>query len=149
MTHQIHGWQWKFNQLNAFVKRVWRNTRSCLDGSRYRKQANLCNKMIHGVDIIVDLAVKKLIYGKSPEKYTLGKKITALLKFDQFTQIMLISCPSITFRDHFLHPQKMRIICKLKKFSDQVRLDYPPKKRSGRSHYRTKNSLWPPFPLTW
>ena len=28
------------------LERIWRRTRSCLDRSRYRKQANLCNKMM-------------------------------------------------------------------------------------------------------
>ena len=33
-------------RLRQKLKRVWRRTRSCLDRSRYRKQANLCNKMM-------------------------------------------------------------------------------------------------------
>ena len=33
-------------RLRQKLERVWRRTRSCLDGSRCRKQANLCNKMM-------------------------------------------------------------------------------------------------------
>ena len=33
-------------QLRQKLERIWRRTRSCLDRSRYRKQANLCNKIM-------------------------------------------------------------------------------------------------------
>ena len=35
-------------RLRQKLERIWRRTRSCLDSSRYRyrKQANLCNKMM-------------------------------------------------------------------------------------------------------
>ena len=33
-------------RLRQRLERIWRRTRSCLDRSRYRKQANLCNKMM-------------------------------------------------------------------------------------------------------
>ena len=33
-------------RLRQKIERIWRRTRSCLNRSRYRKQANLCNKMM-------------------------------------------------------------------------------------------------------
>ena len=33
-------------RLRQKLERIWRRTRSCLDRSRYRKQANICNKMM-------------------------------------------------------------------------------------------------------
>ena len=33
-------------RLRQKLERIWRRTRSCLDRSRYRKQENLCNKMM-------------------------------------------------------------------------------------------------------
>ena len=33
-------------RLRQKLERIWRRSRSCLDRSRYRKQANLCNKMM-------------------------------------------------------------------------------------------------------
>ena len=33
-------------RLRQKLERIWRRNRSCLDRSRYRKQANLCNKMM-------------------------------------------------------------------------------------------------------
>ena len=35
-------------RLRQKLEPVWRRTRSCLDRSRYRKQANLCNKKMTG-----------------------------------------------------------------------------------------------------
>ena len=35
------------DRLRQKLERVWRRTRSCLDRSRYRKQANLCTKIMN------------------------------------------------------------------------------------------------------
>ena len=45
-------------RLRQMLERIWRRTRSCLDRSRYRKQANLCNKMMDGVDIMQIVSMK-------------------------------------------------------------------------------------------
>ena len=54
--------------------------------------------------------------------------MTALLKFDQFTQITFISCPSMTFQDHFFAPKTRENYLYVKKASEQVKLGYTPKK---------------------
>ena len=55
-------------------------------------------------------------------------ELRTLLKFAQFTQITLISCPSIIFHDHFFALKKRENYISVNKFSEQVRLGYTPKK---------------------
>ena len=69
-------------RLRQKLERIWRRTRSCLDRSRYRKQANLCNKMMSDADCINET---------SENSQTLRKTINNILHRTQSSSIPAFS----------------------------------------------------------
>ena len=75
-------------QLRQKLERIWRRTRSCLDRTRYRKQANICNKMMSDARCRY---YADCINETSENPRTLWKTINNILHRTQFQSIPALS----------------------------------------------------------